>query len=211
MADGFTLITGLNDLSGELGESTVNSTTKRITAYGHAVVTFAKAKKWPFLVKSNSTLLTTAGVQTYALPAAMDDRRKPNGIKAIYIGTATEPLSGNDYYFDEDESNLIFTRSINVTGQAIKIYYYYIPARLTDISDTTTLYPIPDSMRKIISTLAAAYVQWSRYLDAQGNRLYNLYQKLLVETIAQQNETNTGGPRKVEHFLKRIGFKRIYR
>jgi hypothetical protein len=210
MAQGFTLITGLNDLSAELGESTTNTTTKRITSFNHAVVMFSEEKKWKFLVKKNTTLTTVNGTKSYALPAGMSDRRMPNGIRAIYIGTSTIPVDPQKYSLDEDEVNLLFEDAPAETGLTITIYYYYIPARLTDTTDVATLIPIPDSKRKIIATLAAAFVQWSRYLDAQGNRFFNLYQKLVVGATGQQSEQNTGNPKRAKHYLQRIGFRRTY-
>jgi hypothetical protein len=114
------------------------------------------------------------------------------------------------YSLDEDEVNLLFEDAPAETGLTITIYNYYIPARLTDTTDVATLIPIPDSKRKIIATLAAAFVQWSRYLDAQGNRFFNLYQKLVVGATGQQSEQNTGNPKRAKHYLQRIGFRRTY-
>ena len=206
----YNLISGLSDLSGELGESTTNKTPKRVGYYNDAVVQFAGDRKWPFLVKKNTELTTVAAQQTYTIPASMDDRRSPGFIKSIYIQGSAIPIAPANYYTDEEETTITFLNEIAVTGRVLTIHYYYIPTRLTDPEDTNTEFPIPDRYRKTVSTLAAAFVQWSRYLDAQGNRLYNLYEKMVQGVTNQQSEVNTGAAKRKRHFLQDIGFKRTY-
>jgi len=214
------LIAGLGDLSKELGETSANQTPNRIKHYNDAVVAFAQERKWPFLSKKDSSLQTVAGTQKYSL-ATITDMRKPGGIKEIQIGDDSEsnapflPIdyeqrhsaSGKFFYIDEETNEVCFVGGITTTGDAINIRYYYIPARITDVADTVG-FPIPDNFSKAIGTLAAAYVQWARYLDAQGNRLYNMYERLLNKASFQQSERNKMNPRKMEHPLRWRGFRR---
>jgi hypothetical protein len=217
--------TGLSDLSKELGETTTNSTARRVGHYGDAVVEFANAHKWPFLVKKSTTLVTIANTKVYAIPAGvLAEMRKPGGIKAIYVGSGVDAFLPIDYdqrgaaslqgkqffYLDLEETSIGFIKDLGAAGQTITLYYYYIPARITDTADVVG-YPIPERYRKIVATLAAAYVQWSRYLESQGNRLFNVYQRMLGEVSGQQAERNTGKPKRLQHPLEYRGFRRTYR
>lgn len=216
----YSLTNGLNDLSRELGESSVNITLPRIRHYGDAVVQFAKDRKWSFLCKENTTIPTTTS-QSYDT-SSITDMRRPGGIKEITIGDSSDPYLPVDYdqrndsrianrkrfYMKPDETTLVFVGDLTA-GQTIHIWYYYIPARTEDTTAGT--YPIPDDKRKIVATLAAAYVQWGRYLEAPGNRLYNLYTKMIDQEVTLDSERNSGNPRKLVHYLQRIGFRRSYR
>lgn len=218
---GYSLTNGLNDLSRELGESTVNTTTPRIRHYNDAVVQLAKDRKWSFLCKENTTLTTTTS-QSYDT-STITDMRRPGGIKEITIGDSSEPYLPIDYdqrndsrvanrkrfYMKPDENTLVFIGDLTA-GQTIHIWHYYIPARIEDIAAVTT-FPVPDDKRKLVATLAAAYVQWGRYLEAPGNRLYNLYTKMLDQEITFDSERPSGNPKKLQHYLQRIGFRRSYR
>ena len=219
------LTDGLADLSKELGETSANTTTNRIRHYNDAVLAFFTEKKWPFGTKKNSTLVTVVGQVRYSL-ATITDIRLPGGIKELQIGddTADNPayipinytqrhmpqFQGQRYFYLDEETNEIVLLNAPITaGLALNIRYYYVPERIEDTSSTEE-FQVPDQFRKIVATLAAAYVQWSRYLDAQGNRLYNMYERLLVKTETQQAERNNMNPRKFEHPLRWRGFRRTY-
>lgn len=212
---------GLTDLSRELGESQTNQTSPRIKSYNDAVVEFANEKKWLFLIKKNETLLTIASTTTYNIPAAiLADWRSPGAIKAIYIGASEfKPIDWEDrnsdeydeenvFYIDPEETQITFKKDLGNAGQTITIHYYYIPARTEDL--TTGSFPIPDRYRKPIAVLAAAFVQWSRYLTAQGNRLYNYYTILVGKIRRNQNETHRFKTKKLQHYLQYRGYKRTY-
>jgi len=215
-----TLQNGCGDLSRELGEATPNVTTPRLNHYNDAVIDFANERKFPFLIKENATITTDGNALNRYSISAITDIRQPGGIKEITLGTSTEPIlpidwskrndaqyvSGNFFYITPDELYIVFTKTVT-TGQLIHMWYYYIPARTTDLAGT---FPIPDRYRKVVATLAAAYVQWGRYLDGQGNRLFNLYNKRLAGVVDQQSEENTGNPKRIQHYLKYVGFKRKY-
>ena len=51
----------LTDLSKELGESVTNTSQRRIEHYCDAVQEFSNERKWPFLVKENTSLNTGVG------------------------------------------------------------------------------------------------------------------------------------------------------
>lgn len=217
------LTTGLSDLSKELGETNTNTNTRRIQHYNDAVIDFFNERKWPFAIKKNSTLLTTSGAQDYAIPAAvLADWRAPGGIKEITIGDGNTPIlpiawedrgnsaysNGNFFYLDPEETRIYFKEEVTA-GEAVNIYYYHIPARIEDIEDEDE-FPVPDRYRKAVALLAGAYVQWSRYLEQQGNRLYNLYTKQVKNITGQQAERNQFAPRRLPHFLAHRGFRRRY-
>lgn len=219
------LIDGLSDLSKELGETSANTTTNRIRHYNDAMLAFFTERKWPFGTKKNSTLTTVKNQAKYSL-ATITDIRMPGGIKEIQIGDdavdnpAYIPLSYSQrhmpqfqgqryFYIDEETNELVFISIPDTTGLAINIRYFYVPERIESL-DSTDEFPVPDQFRKLVATLAAAYVQWGRYLDAQGNRLYNMYERLLVKTETQQAERNNMNPRKFEHPLRWKGFRRVY-
>lgn len=223
---GNTLITGLSDLSTELGENTTNITAKRVKQYGDAVIDFCNEKKWPFLLKKATlSAVTTQTGRRYAL-APIDDLRMPGGIKEIQIGTdaadnpAYVPIAYEDrhdptmpqknFYYDDETGDIVLGSDPGTAGQSIVVRYYHVPARLTDTNNVVLLYPIPDRYRKAVATLAAAYVQWSRYLDAQGNRLFNLYQRMVDKVGDQQAERNKFQPRRFQHYLQFRGFRRKY-
>jgi hypothetical protein len=217
------LIDGLGDLSKELGETSANQTPNRIKHYNDAVQAFLAERKWPFTSKKDTSLTTVAGQKTYDL-SGITDIRQPGGIKEILIG-ADEPgnqaflpvdfeqrhsanlSSGKYFYIDEETNELVFLGEISSTGSTITIRYYFVPARIEDVADTVG-FQVPQQFRKAIGTLAAAYVQWARYLDAQGNRLYNMYERLLNKASFQQSERNKMNPRKMEHPLRWRGFQR---
>ncbi|MCL4387312.1 hypothetical protein M1307_02870, partial [Patescibacteria group bacterium] len=92
---------GLSDLSKELGETTTNTSSRRVEHYGDAVIEFFNARKWPFAIKKDNTHLSTlAATLVYAIPAEiLADMRSPGGIKEIYIGTETDPYLSIE--FDE--------------------------------------------------------------------------------------------------------------
>ncbi|OGI28081.1 MAG: hypothetical protein A2184_01070 [Candidatus Moranbacteria bacterium RIFOXYA1_FULL_44_7] len=214
------LTNGLSDTSRELGETVTKQTTRRIESYNDAIQDFANDSKWPFLVKKDESLTTISGQNNYSL-AGITDIRKPGGIKLITIGTTDySPIDYTDrnddrydggkyFYLDPDDGQFTFMTDITTTGTTITIWYYYIPARITSVTAVET-FPIPDRYRKVIAVLAGAYVQWSRYLEAQGNRLYNLYTKLVRNVGLQQSERNSNHPRKLQHFLQHKGFQRTY-
>lgn len=218
-----TLNVGLSDLSKELGETTVNSTDPRIRAYNDAAIDFFNEKKWPFGVKENAALSTSIGDNSYSL-SSITDMRFPGPIKEIYLGSDTTPYipidwedrnnadvqDGKFFYLtpDESDNNIHFLGDITAV-QVMHIWYYFIPTRIEDI-DSVSTFPIPDRYRKTVATLAAAYVQWSRYLDSQGNRLFNVYERMVGRATNNQAERNRRQPRKLVHFLKNIGFKRTY-
>jgi hypothetical protein len=223
---GHNLVTGLSDLSTELGENTTNTTAKRVKQYNDAVIEFSNERKWPFLLKKATlTATTTQTGRRYAL-APIADLRMPGGIKEIQIGAdATDnppyvPIQYEDrhdstqpqknFYYDDETGDIVLGSDPGVTGASIIVRYFHVPARLSDTGDTTTLFPIPDRYRKTVVTLAAAYVQWSRYLDAQGNRLFNLYQRMVDKVGDQQAERNKFQPRRFQHYLQFRGFRRNY-
>lgn len=218
-----TLSTGLNDLSRELGETTTQTGGIRVRAYNDAVIDFFNEKKWPFGVKENALLSTAVNDNDYSL-SSITDLRWPGPIKEIYLGNDTEPYTPIDwedrnnedledekhFYLSPDETTPILYLKGDITSvKVMHIWYWYIPARIEDTNSAST-FPIPDRYRKTVAVLAAAYVQWSRYLDAQGNRLYNLYEKMIGKTKDQQSERNANHPRKLPHYLQWRGFRRTY-
>lgn len=221
-----TLTTGLSDLGKELGETTVNTGTARVKHYNDAVIDFANEKRWKFLLKKQElTATTTPTGREYAV-APIVDMRENGGIKEIVIGTDADdnppwtPIEYEDrhdsqlathktFYVDEETGKIVLTSDPGTTGEAITVRYYHVPARIEDTNSADT-FPIPDRYRKIVSTLAAAYTQWSRYLDAQGNRLFNLYQTMVGKAEYQQAERNKNHPRKLQHYLQWRGFTRRY-
>lgn len=217
------LTNGLSDLSRELGESTTNQTTRRIEHYNDAVVQFSNDKKWKFLLKKNTDLVTIAATTSYTIPSTgMDDRRSPGWAYAIYVGSDTTPylpiayedrgdasLQGKKYfYIDPEDTTIYFMADLGAAGQTITVHYYHIPARTSDTSAGS--FAIPDRYRKTVATLAAAFVQWGRYLDTQGNRLFNVYQRMLGDAEIQQEEQPTGKPKRLKHPLAYRGFRRSY-
>lgn len=219
------LIDGLSDLSKELGETSANTTTNRIRHYNDAMLAFFTERKWPFGTKKNDSLTTVANQARYSL-SGITDIRQPGGIKEIQIGdddsdnTPYVPIDyeqrhmpqfqGQKYFYIDAETNEVAFVSVPTeTGLKINIRYYFIPARIEDINSSDE-FPCPDQFRKVVATLAAAYVQWARYLDAQGNRLYNMYERLLGKTETQQSERNRMNPRKFEHPMRWRGFRRTY-
>ena len=219
-----TLSTGLSDQSKELGESTTNTSPVRIRAYNDAVIDFADDRKWPFLVKENTDKSTVVGDNDIDI-SDITDMRFPGPIKEIYLGSSTTPYLPIDWedrnqdkysdsdskycYIKPDQQTIILTGDIT-SVETIHIWYYYLPERIEDTASSSS-FPIPTKYRKIIATLGAAYVQWSRYLDAQGNRLFNMYSRMLRKKSLQQSERNDKNPRKLQHYLRHIGFRRTYR
>jgi hypothetical protein len=217
-----TLSQGLADLSKELGESTTNTSARRIQHYNDAIQEFANERKWPFLVKSNTALTTGTGVAHTAISiAAITDIRMPGGIKEITITGYDDPFlpipyadrlvesSRNRFYITPDEQNIKFTKELE-PSKAITMWYYYIPARIEDTTDVVG-FPIPTRYRKALGTLGAAFVQWSRYLDGQGNRLLNVYNRLLAKIETNQSESNSGTPKTIPNPMAWRGPLRRYR
>lgn len=216
------LTSGLSDLSKELGETNTNTGTRRIQHYNDAVVDFANDRKWAFLVKENTELSTVSGDQSYAIPAAvLADWRSPGAIKEITLGDGETPIKpidwdqrgdarfdGKNYFYINPEETTIYFKVAIDAVYTVHIHYYYIPARTTDTTSGT--FPIPDRYRKAVALLAAAYVQWSRYLDQQGNRLFNLYAKMVGGIAQQQSERHNYKPRSLPHYLHYRGFRRTY-
>lgn len=218
-----TLTTGLSDLSKELGETTTNTTARRIGHYNDAIVDFFNERKWPFSVKENTDLSTVVGTQSYSIPAAvLADWRSPGAIKEITIGDSEDPIkpidweernntafdNKNYFYINPEETTIYFKCEITAAS-TVHIHYHHIPARITDTESSDT-FPLPDRYRKAVGVLAGAYVQWSRYLEQQGNRLFNLYTKLVGNIAEQQSERHKFKPRSLPHYLKYRGFKRTY-
>lgn len=218
-----TLSDGLSDTAKELGESsaTINTGAVRIRAYNDAVIQFAMDGKWKFLIKKNVSLTTIANTNSYSL-TGITDMRFPGPIFEVYLGSETTPYlpinwedrnneeykDGKYCYIDPDDSHINFIGTIT-GGLTITIWYFYLPTRIEDAT-SASLYPIPSQFRKIIATLAASNIQYSRYLDAQGNRLFNMYEKLLNKVSYQQAERSRGNKKIIKHPLKNFGFRRIY-
>jgi len=216
------LTNGLSDLSKELGETNTNTNTRRIQHYNDAVVDFANERKFPFFVKENTELATVSGDQDYAIPAAvLADWRSPGAIKEITLDDDTTPIKpidwdqrddprydGKNYFYINPEETRIYFKATISAVYTVHIHYWYIPARTTDLEAGS--FPIPDRYRKAVAVLAAAYVQWSRYLEQQGNRLFNLYVKLVGGIAIQQSERHKYKPRSLPHYLQWRGFKRTY-
>jgi hypothetical protein len=211
----------LSDISKELGETTTNSTTRRIQHANDAIVGFANEKKWPFLIKEDTSLVSESGTQEYNIPVTvLADIRLPGGIKEITLGDSTEAIlpmdwadrgnskydNGNFFYLNPEQTKIYFKKELT-TAEAFHIHYYYIPERIDDVAED---FPIPSRYRKAIGLLGASNVQFSRYLEQQGNRLFNLYSKEVRNISSQQSETNTGKPRSFPHYLAWRGgrFKR---
>ena len=210
-----TLTEGLSDTSKELGETTTNTSVRRIQHFNDSVVDFANERKWPFLVKENTDMLTVTNDQDYAIDAdILADIRFPGGIKEITIGASTVPIkpinwedrgdprfaTGNWFYMNPEQDTLYFTQDIDTTGDVIHVHYYYIPARIEDTTSENT-FPIPSRYRKALGLLSASNVQFSRYLEAQGNRLFNMYVKQVKSIAQQQSEQPAHKPRTLPHFL----------
>jgi hypothetical protein len=219
------LIDGLADLSKQLGETTTNQTSPRIRHYNDAVQAFFAEKKWSFSTKKDESLVTVANQNRYSLDG-ITDIRTPGGIKEVQVGADAndnpayvpidyeqrhaQQFQGQKYFYIDVETNdIVFLSNISQNDLTITIRYYFIPERIEDLASSDE-FPCPDKFRKIIATLAAAYVQWSRYLDAQGNRLFNMYDRLLNKTSFQQEERNRNNPRKMEHPLRWRGFRHTY-
>lgn len=217
-----TLPEGLGDISKELNETTTNTTALRISHYNDAVIDFANERKWSQIIKEN-TSITTDGNANYTYDiSAITDMRKPGGIKFITVGTSSvpwTPIPWADRYLathkgkkrfciDPDFQNIIFLSDPG-SGDTLHIWYYFIPARTTDTSTPGT-FAVPANYRKCIGLLAASYVQGSRYLTAQANRLYNLYQRELQKLISQDMEEPTFKPKKFGNYLQHIGWRRRY-
>lgn len=210
-----TLQQGLKDLSYELGETSVNTTEPRVAKYGEAIVQFFNEHKWKFATKENASITTTTS-KTYDI-SDITDMRDPGGIKSIEInGAEYLPIpfekrfdsrynSKNFFYHDIDLQTITFTSEMTA-GYPIKIRYWFIPERTTDV--TLGTYPLPDRYRKAVSLLASAYVQQARYLDAQASSKFVLYEREIKKLIGQQSERHTGMNRSFGNFLNHIGFRR---
>lgn len=219
-----TLTELLSDISKELGETTTNVVARRIQHGNDAVIDFANERKWPFLVKENTSMTTISGDQDYAIHAnILADWRAPGAIKEITIGDNKDPITeiewgqrgdsrwdgASVFYVDPEGTTIYFKTSIAKTGDIIHVHYFYIPARVPDTTSVVT-FPIPSRYRKALGLLGAAYVQFSRYLETQGNRLFNMYVKQVQSITTQQSERNSNSPRRIQHYLQAIGFRRRY-
>lgn len=214
-----TLSEGLQDTSKELGESTTNTSIRRIQAFNDAVQEFANERKWKFLVKKNVSLTTGDGNSEIDI-TGITDMRMPGGIKEITVAGETDPFkpvnyedrltvaNRNRFYITPDEQAIKFTKEMNAS-QVITMWYYYIPERIEDTASVST-FPIPSRYRKAIGTLSAAFVQWSRYLDTQGNRLLNVYNRLLTKIEQNQSEHNEGTPQRIQNPMAWRGQIRRY-
>lgn len=215
------LNTGLSDMSRALGESNVNTSTGRIGHYNDAVIDFFSEKKYPFALKTNSSLTTAIGTQSYSL-ATITDLRRPGGIKEITLGNSDEPLlpiswelrnspqaTSRNFYTDPDDQTLYFVGDITEV-KTINIYHYLIPARIEDTNSGST-FPIPEKYRRAVALLAAAYVQYSRYLSAEGDTKMRLYVRELQRVGDQQSERHTGNARYFGNYLAAVGFRRRYK
>lgn len=214
-----TLVQGLTDLSKELGEATTNTSARRIQHYNDAVQEFANERKWPFLVKQNSALTTGSGTGPVSI-VSIEDMRMPGGIKELTIADESEPFlpisyedrliqaDRNRFYITPDEQNIKFTKEVE-PNKAINLWYWYIPERIEAI-ESDDEFPIPARYRKILGVLAGAFVQYSRYLDNQGGRMINYYQRLLAKAETNQAETNSGTPKRLENPMSWRGQFRKY-
>lgn len=214
-----TLTQGLADLSKELGESVTNTDQRRIQHYNDAIQEFGNEKKWPFLVKKNIALNTGTGKQPIDI-TSMEDMRMPGGIKEISIAGSKPILpvffedrfeyrNKNHFYITPDEQSIEFTKEVS-PNQSMLIWHWYVPSRITSTQDEGS-FPIPQRYRKAIGTLAAAFVQYSRYLDNQGSRLLNVYGRLLDKVEQNQSEKNAGTPRRIPNTMTFRGPMRQYR
>lgn len=215
-----TLTQGLSDLSKELNETNVNTAQARISHYNDAVIEFFGERKWPFAIKKDNTLTTSSGDQAYSI-THLTDMRGPGGIKEVFITETGKPFtpidygdrhndaySGKSYFYEDPEQGTItFTNDITTDGDPITIYYYHIPARIESTASLST-FPIPDRYRKAVATLAASFVQRSRYLEGPANSLFNLYERMIGKITLQQSERTSNGPRKFPTFLQWRGFRR---
>lgn len=201
-----TLADGLSDLSKELGESTTNTSLRRIQAYNDAIQEFANERKFSFLVKPNVALNTGTGIVPITI-TSITDMRMPGGVKEITVSGVEGvflPIAYEDradwsgrqrFYITPDEASLVFLCEVPASA-VISMWYWYIPARI-DSTTSVDSFPIPTRYRKVIGTLAAAFVQWSRYLDGQGNRLLNVYNRLLDKVELNQSEHHSGTPKRI--------------
>lgn len=214
-----TLTQGLTDLSKELGESTTNTSARRIQHYNDAIQEFANERKWKFLVKFNDDLTTGVGTAGTAIDiTGITDMRMPGGIKEITVAGEDDPFlpvnydkrnqvtGRNRFYITPDEQTLKFTKDL-AASQVISMWYYYIPERIEDTASVSS-FPIPARYRKALGTLGACFVQWSRYLDGQGNRLLNVYNRLVEKIEANQSETNDGVPPTMPNPASRMPLRR---
>lgn len=198
-----TLVQGLADLSKELGESTTNTSTRRIAHYCDAIQEFANEKKWPFLVKLNNDLVTAASNGAVDI-TSVTDIRMPGGIQEITVDGEDNPFlpidyknrmyppNDNRFYITPDEQSIKFTKEL-AAGLTISMWHWYVPERIEDLNSLES-FPIPARYRKALGTLAGAFVQYSRYLDAQGGRMINIYNRLLAKIEGNQSERNSGTP-----------------
>ena len=108
-----------------------------------------------------------------------------------------------------DEQSLKFVKDL-APNATIDMWHWYIPERIEDMASSDQ-FPIPFRYRKAIGTLAAAFVQWSRYLDNQGNRLLNVYNRLLEKIENNQSERNSGVPKTIPNPMAWRGPIRRYR
>lgn len=215
-----TLSQGLADLSKELGESTTNTSTRRIQHYNDAVQEFANERKLTFLVKQNTSLDTGDGNSAIDI-TGITDMRMPGGIKEITVTGYDDPFlpvpyedrtvesTKNRFYITPDEQSLKFTKELNASA-ALSMWYWYIPDRIEDTASEDT-FPIPSRYRKALGTLGAAFVQYSRYLDGPGSRLINFYNALIEKIELNQSEKHYGTPRQIKNPMSWRGPLRQYR
>jgi hypothetical protein len=142
----------------------------------------------------------------------------PGGIKEITVAGESDPFlpvkyedrsqvtGRNRFYITPDEQSLKFTKDI-AASQVISMWYYYIPARIEDTTSVET-FPVPARYRKALGTLGGAFVQWSRYLDMQGNRMLNVYNRLVEKIETNQSERNDGVPNTMPNPASRIPMRR---
>lgn len=215
-----TLSEGLQDISKELGESTTDTSTRRIQHYNDAIQEFANERKWKFLVKQNTSLDTGDGVSAIDI-TSITDIRMPGGIKEITIAGVTDPFlpikyedrlnysNRNRFYITPDEQTIKFTKELEAS-KTISMWHWYVPSRIEDTASEST-FPVPTRYRKALGTLGACFVQWSRYLDGQGNKLLNVYNRLVEKIENNQSELNSGTPATIPNPMAWRGQLRTYR
>ena len=213
-----TLVDGLADLSRELGESSTDTSTKRINYYNDAVQRFFNERKWPFALISDISQTSVSGTQTYKVPS---DCRKPGGIKYIqYDDAEYKPVpyherdndkydGGNWFYYSPDFSTFTFLKDITDDGKTITIWYYAVPERQTDTS-TGEFTLLPDRYRQAVAFLAAAFVLWGRHMNTDANNKYSLYVQQIKDITLQQSERPNNLPRTFGHYLKHVNWRRKY-
>lgn len=147
----------LKKTSYQLGESSTDTSLKRLEFFFVAVKHTIDQHKWKWTIK-NQTLPTVAGTQEYDLTNALiitgEDYNMENGISELYNGTVKlDPVlyqnRGNfsvsdRFYLTPDNKTIGFTKSVTATDN-YSLWYYATLKEVT--SATTTLnIAIPENM-----------------------------------------------------------------